>query len=349
VPRDRNPENKPLPRRWRLVHGAYYYQVPTGLESAWDNKKTFRLGKTLPEAYRVWAERIGQVQDAKTIGALLDRYLLQVIPGKSVNTQRHNKTAIKPVRAVFADMPLHDLRPKDIYQYVEKRGGGVGAKREIEILSHAFTKAVEWGYIDRHPFKGEIRLTGSKARTRYVEDWEIVECLSITSKRRAGSVFAAQAYIRLKLLTGQRLGDLLRITASDLKEDGIYIQPGKTEGTTGKRIIIKWSPALRAAVDRAIAVRPAISPFIFCNRRGEGYFDEETGRAGGWESLWRNFFKRVIAETKVTEHFTEHDLRAKSASDLETLEQAQKLLTHADAKVTQRVYRRKPELIDPAG
>jgi integrase len=102
-------------------------------------------------------------------------------------------------------------------------------------LSHALTKAVEWGYIDRHPFKGEVRLKGEKARTRYVEDWEVVECLSLKPLRKTGSVLAAQAYIRLKPLTGMRRGDMLRLTMSDLQDDGIHVQPGKTENTTGKR------------------------------------------------------------------------------------------------------------------
>jgi integrase len=56
---------------------------------------------------------------------------------------------------------------------------------------------------------------------------------------------------------------------------------------------------------------------------------------------------RVLDETKVKERFTEHDIRAKAASDAETLEHAQKLLAHADSKITDRVYRRKPEKVRP--
>jgi hypothetical protein len=52
------------------------------------------------------------------------------------------------------------------------------------------------GYLDRHPFKGAVRLDSEKPRTRYVEDWEIVECLSVESRRKAGSVLAIQAYMR---------------------------------------------------------------------------------------------------------------------------------------------------------
>jgi integrase len=49
---------------------------------------------------------------------------------------------------------------------------------------------------------------------------------------------------------------------------------------------------------------------------------------------------RVLAETKVKEGFTEHDLRAKVGSDAESLEKARALLQHADARTTARVYRR---------
>jgi integrase len=54
---------------------------------------------------------------------------------------------------------------------------------------------------------------------------------------------------------------------------------------------------------------------------------------------------RVLAETKLKERFTEHDLRAKAASDVASLEKARALLQHADARTTARAYRRKPERV----
>jgi integrase len=348
MPRERKKENQGLPRRWRHVHGGYYYQVPPGQEAAWDGKKTFRLGATLPEAYAVWAERIKTADEAKTIAELLDRYALEVVPTKAITTQSHNRSALKPIRAIFGKMGLNDIKPRHVYQYVDRAEGKTGARREMEVLSHALTKAVEWGLIDRHPFKGEVRLTGEKARTRYIEDWEIVECLSLDSKRKAGSVLAVQAYIRIALLTGMRRGDLLRLTMSDLQEDGIHVTPRKTQATTGKSLIISWSEELRSAIGSAKVARPVkLASYLFCNRDGECYFDEVTGRAGGWESMWRGFIGRVMAETEVKERFTEHDLRAKCASDAQSLEHARTLLSHADSRLTERVYRRKPELVKP--
>lgn len=348
MPRPRRAENRGLPSRWRFDHGASYYQVPIGAEGAWDGKRPFRLGKSLPEAYRTWADRIGHVEQAGTIGALLDRYALEVIPTKSVSTQAHNRIAIKPLRAVFGNVALHALKPRHVYLYIEKREAKTSARREIEILSHAFTKAVEWGYIDRHPFKGQIRLTGEKPRERYVEDWEIVEALSLSARRASGSIRAVQAYIRLKLLTGMRRGDLLRLTFDELKEDGIHVTPRKTQHTTGKRLIIRWSDELRDAVRLAQEVRPCqSSAFLFCTRTGSCYFDEDSGRAGGWDSMWRGFMTRLLAETSVVLRFTKHDLRAKCASDATSLEHARQLLSHADGRLTERVYRRKPEVVNP--
>lgn len=363
MPVPRKKENRGLPTRWRQHHGAYYYDVPPGLEVYWDGKKKFRLGKTLPEAYAVWAQRLGSLDKAKTVGQLLDRYALEVVPTKAATTQTQNAFAIKELRAKFGDAPIGGVRPRHVYAYVDTRRKTVAnadgsksearaitaAHREIEVLSHAFTKAVEWGYLDRHPFKFEVRLQGEQARTRDVEDWEIEAALSITPKRARGGVRMVQAYIRVKVCTGMARGDLLRLQPDvNFTNEGILIARHKTKTKTGKRTLYTWTEELRAACSEAVAARSAQnSQFLFCNRRGEGYIKEKNGRAGGWDSLWRDFMDRVLAETELKERFTEHDMRAKVAGDAETLEHAQALLSHADSRTTRRVYRRKPEKVKP--
>lgn len=348
-PRKRNKENVGLPKRWRFLHGAYYYEVPKGLEEFWDGKRLFRLGRTLHGAYKTWADKLqDKPSNIATVETLLDRYLLQVVPGKSPRTQQENARAIKRLRDVFGSMPLSAIEPKHIYTYVEKREARISAHREVEVLSHAFTKAVEWGVINHHPFKGEVRLESESSRDRYVEDWEVIEALSLDSRRKRGSVIAVQAYIRVKLLTALRRSDLLTLKVSDLRDDGIHVQPHKTAKTTRKRMIIQWSEQLHKAINAALAARPVdISPLVFCTRTGASYANAETGLASGWDSMWQRFMARVLTETKVTERFTEHDLRAKCASDAESLEHARQLLAHADAGLTARVYRRKPELVKP--
>src|SRR5450830_422493 len=95
--------------------------VGLGSESAWDGEKLVRLVSTLPTTYKVWADRIVEIDTAKTIGALLERYFLEVVPTKEISTQTHNRAAIKTPRAVYADMNFLDLKLRHIYQYIEKR------------------------------------------------------------------------------------------------------------------------------------------------------------------------------------------------------------------------------------
>lgn len=278
-----------------------------------------------------------------TIGALLDRYNRDVIPTKAKKTQVDNKKQLIRIRMTFGTWLLSDIQPSDIYQYMDKRTAKVAGKREIALLSHAYTKAVEWGYLNRHPFKGEVRLRGEKPRTRYVDDAEIIECLTLRAVRKRGSVRSIQSYIRLKLLTGLRRGDLLRLRSDDCREDGIHVRTNKS----GKSIVYEWSPELRGAVEGARSARPVdISPLLFCTKHGKCYVDD-SGIASGWDSMWQRFMERVLKETKVSERFTEHDLRAKAASDAGSLEHARALLAHADSRLTERVYRRKPERVKP--
>jgi integrase len=348
MPKRRRSENRGLPRRWQFTHGAYYYRVPPGLERYWDGKKRFRLGSSLPEAHRTYAERVEVDEKAKTIGDLLDKYLVQVVPAKAPKTRYDNVRQIAKLRMVFGEMQIRALEPHHVYKYCNKRGAETAARRELEVLSHAFTKAVEWNDIKVHPFKGQVRLEGLKPRTRYVKDWEVEELFTVKSKRAKGSIRAVHAYLRLKLLTGMSRGDLLRLEPeTHFEEDGIHVVRNKTKKRTGKLTIYQWTDELRRAVQEALAARPVEGPTLFCTIQGKSYIDEKTGTAKAWDSLWDGFMKRVYEETKVKERFTEHDLRAKVGSDAESLERARALLQHIDASTTNRIYRRRPEVVRP--
>lgn len=348
MPKQRLPENKGYPERWSVRHGAIYYSVPPDLKHKWEGKSLFRLGKTPSEAYKVWAERLEGIDNAKTIGQMLDRYAMEILPTKAAKTKTEQSRQIELLRATFGHMEFGELIPQEIYGYVDRRKAKVSAKREIALLSHAFTKAVRWGYIKSHPFIGQIRFDEGeekeKPRDRYVEDWEIDELHNLPERRGGNDgTLMVQAYCWLKEVTGMRKGNMLRIRPKDdFKDDGIHI----TNHKTGKKTVYEWTTERRAAVAYAMSVRPVdISPWLFCNKRGVGYFNEETGVASGFDSIWHRFMDRLLNDTKIERRFTEHDIRAKAASDAVDDEHARKMMSHGSVAITRRVYRRKPEVI----
>ena len=337
-PKRRNTENRHLPARWRFKHGAYYFRVPANAKHLWDDKTEFRLGSTIQEAYREYANRVEMFIDAKTVAQLLDRYVVEIVPEKAAKTQQSNQTSIRRLRPVFGDMPISAVKPKHAYQYMDKvtkSSGAASANRDFEVLSHAMSCAVRWGLIDRNILKGQVRKNRIPRRERYVEDWEINEALKVANP-------ILQAYIVLKLLTGLRRGDLLRLRVDDLKDDGIHVQTSKT----GKRLIISWTEELASAVEAALASRPRdIVPWLFCTRNGDCYV-KTNGSANAFDSLWQRFMRKVVSKTTVTERFQEKDLRKKTASDM-GIDSARKLLGHASEQTTRRHYRLKSETVLP--
>src|SRR5690348_9409792 len=276
APRPKNPENKGLPARWRWKNGAYRYQVPKGLEHLWDDKKEFTLGTTLGEAGAVWAQRVQPARNVRTLGHLLDAFDALYIPALAPKTQSSYRAALPNLRKVFGHMALPAVEPQHIYAYADARGALTAAHREIEVLGSAYTFAISKGWISYHPIKGKVRLKNPPKRTRYIEDAELQQF-----KRIAPAPLFA--YIWLRELTGLRRTDILRLEpARAFKDDGIHVQPSKTSGTTGKRLMIEWTTELRLAVQCALAARPKdIVPWLFCTKQGKCYIAAD-GSANGW-------------------------------------------------------------------
>lgn len=334
--------------------------VPPGEEHRWDDKKKFRLGATEAEAYRTWAKRVERYSGKlDTIGQGLDRFLIEVVPTLAPATQESYRAAIGNLKDVFGDMLNTDFKPVHAYRYRDNRKKKIpnpadpagepllvpaptAANRELEVLSAYFTKAIEWGLREDHPMtESKFRKLRNPARDREVEDWEMEELQKVTPRRHYGSVRMCQAYARVKYLVGRRRVEILGLKTEQLRDDGILFALAKRRQTKIKFKLVEWSDALHAAINDALAARPVdIGPYVFCKADGSPYLKEDGQVADAWDSVWQRFMDRVLAETKITERFTDHDIRAKSATDVATEEHAQQLMAHADPATTRRIYRR---------
>lgn len=88
--------------------------------------------------------------------------------------------------------------------------------------------------------------------------------------------------------------------------------------------------------------------FLFHNRKGQCYWDFEKTTCSGFDSIWSRAVDKALAETQLQQRFTDHDLRTKVASDLDTDQQASDLMAHSSLQVTRKHYRLKGQKVAPA-
>lgn len=304
-------KDKHLPERMYLRSGSYYLVDHLG---KWHN-----LGRNYIKAMGTYAKMRGPDGPCSKFADVIDRYLAEVAPEKAEKTYGDNLKQARYLRAAFGK-----AAPTNI-----SKQGKVAANRELALLSHMFKKAIRWGVVIDNPCTGIERFKETPRR-RYVEDWEY------TAFREYADALVA-AYMDFKYITGLRKGDILKLKLEQLCDDGIHITVSKS----GDNKIIGWTDNLRAAVAAIRALpRPIRGLHLFCTRRGKPY------TVSGFTSIWQRKMNNAVAQGILKERFTDHDLRAKTASDTD-LEHATKLLTHQDSRTTQRHYRRRPEKIRP--
>jgi integrase len=335
-----------LPKRWREKHGAFYYVPAPGERHRWDNKKWFRLGTSLQDAYREWAGRADMAGNVSKMGTLCDRYELEVVSLKSAASRKSNGYSLKRIRQVFGDTDVDAIDPQHLYQYRDwcaRNWSQKSANLDLEVLSHMFTKSIEWGARKDHPMTNKkVTKFSLQARSRYVTDDE----LSAFRQNFAGPFL--NTYLELKGLTGLRKGDLLSIQLSAVQDEHLRVVPRKGAHKKKRPLLFEMTPEMEAAVAAIKALpRPIGSIWLFSNRKGQAYINLENGQATGFDSIWQRRMKKWVDAGN--ERFTEHDLRAKVASEMASDNDAQELLDHSSPTVTKQVYRRKGKVLKPAG
>jgi hypothetical protein len=144
----RRTSNHHLPPRMHMK-GSRYFHVTGGSVGP---RKWTALGSEWPTAIRKYAELEGE---APPVGMVLfrdvvTRYRREVMPRKSFGTQKRNRYEIDRLELVFGAVPLEQIKPRDVREYMDARGEAVqaSANREKALLSHMFNCAREWGYTD---------------------------------------------------------------------------------------------------------------------------------------------------------------------------------------------------------
>lgn len=291
-----------LPPCVYLRHGAFYL-VKAG--------KWTRLGADLPTALAEYARRIAQPTGG--MAALIEEALPDIVADKRPATVKLYTLAARQLQRILVEFSPEQVTPQVVAQLRRGlRDTPVMANKCVMVLKMVFYWALENGQATSNPAVGAAKYK-ERARTRRVTLDEFAAIRQHASPR-------LQVVMDLCYLTGQRIGDVLKIRRGDLLDAGVYVRQQKT----GAELTVAWSPDLRAAVERAKAQHGSVARM----------------RLIPW--AYRTMHQDWTAAVKAAgvEHCTLHDLRAMSASDTKRQGgNAQALLGHTNPRMTERYLR----------
>lgn len=298
------------PPRMYQKHGAFYF-VDT-------KNKWHRLGATLDEALRAYAER-APVSPTGSMLSLIDSAMPVICAKVAPSTKEQYGQAANKLRRIFVEFKPDDVKPKHVAQVKLKLASTPNmANRVITVLRLIFAYAVEQQLVEWNPCIGIKRLP-QRVRTRLLTHDEIAEI-------KAHAPLRLQCMIDLLYLTGQRIGDILALRRTALTDAGIVFEQQKT----GARLVVEWTPELRAAVEAAKAL-----PTHF---RSQTLFHTHKGTPIGYETVWEQW--RAACAKAGVDDANIHDLRALSITDADDQGlDTQALAGHSDPKMTKRYIR----------
>lgn len=311
---------------WRK--GAWRYMC-NDRQKALTGKSWIRLGASREEARAELKRWEARLFPRSSLDRVFDRYEAEIIPAKpSKATQDSNRQELKMLRLVFAGVEAEDVTVHDIYSYMDARGAQskVQANHELALLKHIYRYGQRWGICEHNP-ADPVQKFKLKARDRYITDAEFRTFLKHTTPW-------VRRYSLLKYKTGLRQRDLLGLLLTQLHPEAIRLRASKT----GKHTTIDWDEELLALVREIKAdnlARGKQGPTLFCTRDGSAY------NKNSFHARWQFGMRQAIKGGHI-ERFTEHDIRAKHATDAENQGiDPQKNLGHSDRRTTETYLRAK--------
>lgn len=331
-----------LPTRVYAKHGSYWFvDLP---DRKWH--KLCRIAEGEAKMYEALAGRL-KAPPLNRMPAAIVAFKADYLAGLAASTQKEHARLLDIAGEEFAEFDVADVQPVDVSRSVKHLYPDTltAARHYKARLSTFFRWAIERGLRNTNPCR-EIWLKTPPRRDRYITDDELD---NIRAKllvgddgkaTRAGEM--VRAFVELCYLTVQRPTDIRRLVWSRVRDEAIAFKPSKTEGSSGARVLVPITPAIRAVLDRARAFVPKTrkgrpqteikSIYVVHKLDGGPY------TMSGLRSAWQRACARVEVDgVRVgIKNATIKDLRPKALSDAKRAgyDNAQLQVAAAHASVT---------------
>lgn len=300
-------------------HGAYWF-VKRG---KWE-----RIGGTLEEALAEYGKRAAAAKDGK-LPALIESTLQHHFKAEplSDNTKsqyRYAADVLKRRLKVFDDP--NQVKPRHVAKIkVDGAEHKNMTNRIVSLLRTMFGYWLEWGKAESNPCVGVKRyLEPKRKRLIAMAEWSAIH-------DKAG--LRLRVIMKVAFLTGQRIGDVLKIHRRQITDEGILFRQQKTD----KALTVKWSPDLRAAIVEARALHGVPALWLFVGRKG---------KHADYRTVLKQWHNACLAAG--IEDALPNDQRAQSLTNAKRQgKNPTKLAGHATEAMTDRYLRdRDSELVD---
>jgi integrase len=267
------------------------------------------------------------VRDAPTMRQLAADYIEQhAVPKKRVRSVKNDRSMIDRIIVPrLGSKKVAAVQSRDIQSlHVSMRITPYQANRLLALLSKMLSLAVKWGWRSDNPVKGIERFQEDR-RERWLPDHELSRLLSVLTAHP--NQRAANA-VRLQLLTGARLGEVLKARWSDFDLDrGVWTKPSHHTKQKRTEHIPLSGATLTLLIDMREKADPNEANLLPGNASGRPLQDI------------KKFWKVVTGQARIADYRL-HDNRHTHASHLVSsglsLEIVGRLLGHTNPTTTKR-------------
>lgn len=337
--------------------GRWYYLVTAeGTKRVWT--KVTLISDGIPALYRKLADMTAADLAPDRMPLVAQLWLKEACADHK--DKRNDEWAADTISEAFAEFRARDVTTPACIAFLKPWREKKQA-RTFNLMRHALLDMMRFaegqesnGVPLRDPGTNpvvSIKRMATPARDRYPTDSEVRRLKFHAMVGRDGARTRSGPYVAaaidLAYLTGQRIGDLLElrwskraatneageVVAPYISEDGIFFKPAKTAGSTGAKVLITWTPRLRAVIARIEASGRRNLRFVLTNQEAQQLL-YDTFSTAWWRACDRAGIKGL--------HF--HDLKAKALTDeeeLRGLEAARKKGAHSTTKQTSDYVRRR--------
>jgi integrase len=314
-----------------------------------------KVRETRAEAVRQAAAIERGAPDLDSFDALADAWFARQrampdgTPGRRAErTLEENEREARNLRRAFGPMLVAEIQRADAYGYQDaaqrsKRRRNAKANKELALAHTILEYGVRLGKLSANPFT-RIEKLPTVQHDRHVTDDELQLAIEV-GRRMGGPQHICALALKTAWLCVKRSVEVRQLRTEHLQDDGIVWTGAKRKaGQAPRRVLILWSPALRATIDEALAIKRnemAGTANVFGNLSGEQY------TKGGWKAT----LAKLMAECKLEaakrgvefQPFSLQDCRPKGVSD--KLEQGHEdtidATLHTSERMVRQVYDRR--------